>query len=44
MQRLPYLIIGLTAALIALILPLQSGAQGRGQGFRPSPIPRMSAL
>ncbi len=37
MQRFQYLIIGLTAALIALILPLQSGAQGRGQGFRACP-------
>jgi hypothetical protein len=37
MQRLQLMFIGLAAALIALILPLDSGAQGRGQGFRPCP-------
>ena len=37
MQRLQFIIIGLSAALFALILPLQSGAQGRGQGFRACP-------
>ncbi|RJR33561.1 MAG: hypothetical protein C4567_16645 [Deltaproteobacteria bacterium] len=37
MQRLQFIIIGLIAAVIALVLPLQTGAQGRGQGFRACP-------
>ncbi|MBM4273037.1 MAG: hypothetical protein FJ134_01025 [Deltaproteobacteria bacterium] len=37
MQRRQYIIIGLTAALFALILALPAAAQGRGQGFRTCP-------
>jgi len=37
MQRLQFMMIGLIAAITALILPLQTGAQGRGQGFRACP-------
>jgi len=37
MQLRRFLLTGFLAALLASILPLQAGAQGRGQGFRPCP-------
>jgi hypothetical protein len=37
MRQRQFLLIVLTAACLALMLPLAAAAQGRGQGFRPCP-------